>query len=62
MGMTETRTDTYLNAIKNFNLALDHEDYGKAVEEFEVLDKMLHPENSLRKILKIQLSGVSAND
>ncbi|OJX51887.1 MAG: hypothetical protein BGO88_03930 [Flavobacterium sp. 38-13] len=59
MGMTETRTSTYLNAIENFNKAIDIENLEKATASFEILDAMLHPENSLKKILKIQLAGIS---
>ncbi len=62
MGMTETRTETYLNAVTNFNLAIDDENFLEAKRCFETLDKMLHPENSLKKILKIQLAGLSDND
>jgi len=62
MGMTETRTSTYLDAISNFNTAIDMEDFEKAQAQFIILDAMLHPENSLKKILKIQLTGISAND
>lgn len=62
MGMTETRTSTYLNAILNFNVAIDSEDFEAANAQFLILDAMLHPENSLKKILKIQLTGISTND
>lgn len=62
MGMTETRTSTYLDAISNFNTAIDNEDYETANAQFLILDAMLHPENSLKKILKIQLTGISTND
>lgn len=62
MGMTETRTETYLNAISNFNKAIDVEDFETATTQFEIIDGMLHPENSLKKILKIQLTGISTND
>lgn len=62
MGMTETRTSTYLNAVSNFNIAIDNEDYETANTQFLILDAMLHPENSLKKILKIQLTGISTND
>lgn len=62
MGMTETRTSTYLDAVSNFNIAIDNEDYEKADAQFLILDAMLHPENSLKKILKIQLTGISTND
>lgn len=62
MGMTETRTSTYLDAIRNFNTAIDNEDDETANAQFLILDEMLHPENSLKKILKIQLTGISTND
>ncbi len=62
MGMTETRTSTYLDAISNFNVAIDSEDFEGANAQFLILDAMLHPENSLKKILKIQLTGLSTND
>ncbi|KIC01603.1 hypothetical protein OA88_13005 [Flavobacterium sp. JRM] len=62
MGMNETRTDSYLNAISNFNTAIDNEDTETATHQFNILDKMLHPENSLKKILKIQLTGIAEND
>lgn len=62
MGMTETRTSTYLDAISNFNIAIDNEDYENAKAQFIIIDSMLHPENSLKKILKIQLTGISTND
>lgn len=62
MGMNETRTPTYLDAISNFNTAIDNEDYETANAQYLILDAMLHPENSLKKILKIQLTGISTND
>ncbi|QBN17499.1 AAA family ATPase [Flavobacterium nackdongense] len=62
MGMTETRTSTYLDAVLNFNIAIDNEDFESATTQFTILDTMLHPENSLKKILKIQLTGISTND
>lgn len=62
MGMTETRTSTYLDAVSNFNTAMDNEDFETAKAQFSILDAMLHPENSLKKILKIQLTGISSND
>ena len=61
MGMNETRTEVYVNAIAHFNRALDEENYDEALKQFQTLDKMLHPENSLRKILKIQLTGTTVN-
>lgn len=62
MGMAETRTDTYLNAMNSFNVAVENENYEAAKTQFDIIDKMLHPEDSLKKILKIQLTGLSEND
>lgn len=62
MGMAETRTAKYLSSIVNFNEAIDDENFETAKEHFNVLNVMLHPENSLKKILKIQLTGISEND
>lgn len=62
MGMEETRTQTYIDTISNFNNAIENEDFDTARSQFAILDVMLHPENSLRKILKIQLTGINSND
>lgn len=62
MGMTETRTELYMRMINTFNLALENENFQLANETFLVIDQMLHPENPLRKVLKIQLIGASEND
>jgi predicted ATP-binding protein involved in virulence len=62
MGMSETRTSTYSDAIFNFNKAIENDDFATAKTQFKILDAMLHPENSLKKILKIQLTGLSEND
>lgn len=62
MGMEETRTITYLEAMKSFNDAVDNEHSNNAKYWYEIIDSMLHPESSLRKILKIQLIGLSEHD
>lgn len=62
MGMSETRTPAYINAITEFNVAVDKDDFKTAKTQFLILDTMLHPENSMRKILKIQLTGLSTDD
>jgi hypothetical protein len=62
MGMEETRTITYLEAMKSFNDAVDNEHSNSAKYWYEIIDSMLHPESSLRKILKIQLIGLSEHD
>lgn len=62
MGMSETRTPDYINAVEKFNKAVDNDDHKTAESQFLILDAMLHPENSLKKILKIQLTGLSTDD
>lgn len=62
MGMTETRTDFYTSMINQFDEAMKEESYQKAKQAYDVLSKMLHPENSLNKILKIQLASLGSDD
>jgi predicted ATP-binding protein involved in virulence len=62
MGMTETRTDFYTSTINQFDEAMKEENYQKAKQAYDVLSKMLHPENSLNKILKIQLASLGSDD
>ena len=62
MGMEETRTDFYLSKIKEFNQSIENEDFEKSRECFHVIDSMLHPQNVLRKVLKIQIAGEGQND
>ncbi|WP_270167625.1 AAA family ATPase [Paenibacillus sp. SYP-B4298] len=58
MGMEKTNSQTYLDALKNFELALDKECHSEATVAYEILDQMLHPNNHLRKLLKLQLSSL----
>ena len=62
MGMTETRTDLYTSMINQFDDAMKEESYQKAKQAYNVLSKMLHPENSLNKILQIQLASLGSDD
>ncbi len=62
MGMQETRTSYYIDLINGFNSAIDNENYNSAKEYLDILDQMLHSENMLRKILRIQIAGLSDND
>lgn len=62
MGMEETRTPLYIETIKNFYKAIDDGDGEKANALYRTIEMMLHPDNSLKKIFKIQLIGISAND
>ena len=60
MGMNDkTMSDTYLELMKDFDNALDEDNYEKAQKSYEGLDKILHPSSSQRKILRIQMSSLA---
>jgi predicted ATP-binding protein involved in virulence len=60
MGMNDkTMSDTYLELMKNFDDALDEDNYEKAQAAYDGLDKILHPSSSQRKILRIQMSSLA---
>lgn len=60
MGMDDkTMSDTYLELMKNFDDALDEDNYEKAHSAYEGLDKILHPSSPQRKILRIQMSSLA---
>lgn len=60
MGMNDkTMSDTYLDLMKQFDEALDEDNYEKAHSAYEGLDKILHPSSPQRKILRIQMSSLA---
>lgn len=58
MGMTDTRTQTFNQLVKEFQAAIDKEDYNEASNIYEQVNLLLHPENTLRKLFKFQLAGI----
>ncbi|HEN8727233.1 recombinase RecF [Pseudomonas sp. BN505] len=58
MGMQDTRTPVYRNTLSQFENAVDEENYNNAKEAYEELNKLLHPENHLRKLLAFQLGAL----
>jgi predicted ATP-binding protein involved in virulence len=59
MGLGErTLSDDYLKFMHKFDEALDEDDYAKAKNAYDELDKILHPYSSQRKLLRIQMSGL----
>lgn len=59
MGLGEkTQSESYLVLIKQFDDALDQEDYVKAKIAYDKLDNILHPESHQRKLLRIQMSSL----
>ena len=59
MGMSDTRTDFYNSTFKEFNDLLDNEKYEEAKKLFKNINEFLHPNNHLRKVLEIQLTGLA---
>lgn len=58
MGMEETMSSLYEKTSKKFEKAINEEDIQTAKECYKILNKMLHPQNYLRKILEIQMVGM----
>lgn len=58
MGLKNTHSDTYLQYLSDFQNALSTFDSKAAFNAYEEIDKMLHPNNHLRKILKIQMTSL----
>lgn len=58
MGMESTTSNLYRKVISEFDKAMNDEDGKIAKEKYELLEKMLHPNNVLRQLLKIQMAGM----
>lgn len=62
MGMEDTRTEIYKKSIEDFQNAIIDENYPLAKEEFDKLDKLLHPDNYLRKLLSFDLASIKGSE
>lgn len=58
MGMPDLRTKKYNEVKIRFDNALDKKDKEKALEAYNELDKLLHPNYPLRPVFKIQLDSL----
>ena len=58
MGMSDTRTEKYYQEINNFEQAIDSDNYSAAESAYIELDSLLHPNNNMRKLLKLELASV----
>ncbi|RED54812.1 AAA family ATPase [Cohnella lupini] len=58
MGLNNTISEPFRNTLSRFEEALTDENKEQAEEAYKILSKMLHPENHLRKILKIQMASL----
>ncbi|QWC23576.1 AAA family ATPase [Bacillus haikouensis] len=60
MGMKNTHSDLYLDTLNEFDVALTNFDREKAKMLYSRIDKMLHPQNHLRKVYKIQMASLES--
>lgn len=56
MGLPTTLSDIYLNTLSAFDRAMDEENRDKILEQYYILKKMLHPNNPLQRLLKLQVA------
>ncbi|MXV53319.1 AAA family ATPase [Pedobacter sp. HMF7647] len=58
MDMEDTQTKVFNENIQEFEKAIDNNDYKKSIEIYSKLEEMLHPQNSLKKLLKFQIASI----
>ena len=58
MGLETLQSDLYDNIMKDFEKAIDNDDYIQAKKNYEILEQMLHPQNTMLKLLRIQMAGM----
>lgn len=58
MGMESTTSDLYAKVMNEFDHAMKEDNIKVAKEKYELLNKMWHPDNVLRQLLKIQMAGM----
>ena len=58
MEMPYTTSELYKRTISKFDKAMDDGNISEIKHNYEILDKMLHPRSTLRKLLQIQMAGL----
>lgn len=58
MGMPSTTSEVYARTIKAFDQAMMDENIAEIKKNYDELDRMLHPNSTLRKLLQIQMAGM----
>lgn len=56
MDMPATTSKFYQDTLKKFDQAMNMEDRDQILQQYELLEEMLHPDNPLRKLLSIQVA------
>ena len=59
MGMEDTRSDAFVDLLARFDEAVDSEDAPTAKAIYDDFDASLHPNNHLRKLLKLRLGEIA---
>lgn len=61
MGMEDRiYSDQFLRLMDEFETGLDNDDHTKAEAAYQELEKIIHPDSSTRKLLRLQLASVPA--
>lgn len=58
MNIKAAYSDTYVRLMAEFEVALEAENGDKATEIYQQLEKILHPHNSMSKILRLDLASI----
>jgi predicted ATP-binding protein involved in virulence len=58
MGMPSTTSEVFKVTMAAFDKAMMEENISEIKKNYELLDKMLHPNSTQRKLLKIQMAGL----
>jgi predicted ATP-binding protein involved in virulence len=61
MGLEKTVSDKYLDLTGQFEKAIYNEDAGAAKKIYNKLDKILHPQNHMRKLMRIQMAALGGD-
>lgn len=60
MGLdNRIHSDAYLEAMRDFDTALDEDNYQKAKTAYHALDKILHPRSAQRKLMRLQMASLT---
>lgn len=62
MDLEDTRTEVFNEMLAKYEKAIEEENYKLSKEIYENLDKLLHPNNHLRKLLKFDLISIRDTD
>lgn len=56
MGMSSLSSKFYSTTIAKYDDAMNHDDHNAILKQYDILMKMLHPDNPLRKLIELQVA------